>query len=499
MSQHRTRRPNILWICSDQQRWDTLGCYGNEFVHTPNLDRLAESGVLFEHCYSQSPVCTPSRASFLTGRYPRTNRCRQNGQCLPDDEVLVTKLLAGGNYTGGLSGRVLANADYVGGMAGKMHLSACHPEVSPAFERRLDDGYTEFHWSHHPAADWPGNEYFHWLREREVDYRRTPFQGSKYVQTSVDAAHHQTTWCAQKAINFIEAGASFDHPWFFSLNFYDPHHPFDPPLEYLRRYLDQLDCIAPPTYTEGELDNKPLFQQMDHRAAYNTPGLFPFVDMTPEDHALIRAAYWAMIDLIDRQVGRILETLARTGQLENTLIVYMSDHGEMLGDHGIYLKGPYFYEPAVRVPLIISWPGAIRGGRRSKALVELIDLAPTLLDAAGLGVYPGMQGCSLWPLLTQPAACDQHRADVYCEYLNAMPWHTNPAPYATMLRTDGYKLVAMHRLDGGELYDLRKDPSETHNRWYDPAYQPVRLALLERLCERIALTADPLPARQAPW
>jgi arylsulfatase A-like enzyme len=80
-----------------------------------------------------------------------------------------------------------------------------------------------------------------------------------------------------------------------------------------------------------------------------------------------------------------------------------------------------------------------------------------------------------------------------------MPWHTNPAPYATMLRTDGYKLVAMHRLDGGELYDLRKDPSETHNRWYDPAYQPVRLALLERLCERIALTADPLPARQAPW
>ncbi|MCK4298614.1 MAG: sulfatase-like hydrolase/transferase [Planctomycetes bacterium] len=119
--------PNILWICTDQQRFDTLGCYGNRFVHTPNVDRLAQTGVLFEHAYCQNPVSTPSRASFLTGRYPRTTRCRQNGQSIPQDEVLITRLLADAGYTCGLSG--------------KLHLSACHPSVCPVTERRTDDGY----------------------------------------------------------------------------------------------------------------------------------------------------------------------------------------------------------------------------------------------------------------------------------------------------------------------------------------------------------------------
>ena len=149
------KQPNILWICSDQQRFDTLGCYGNEFVRTPNLDGLAESGILFERCYSQSPVCTPSRTSFLTGRYPRTTRCRQNGQSIPDDEVLVTRLLADAGYTCGLSG--------------KLHLSTCNPQACPTIERRINDGYTEFHWSHHPSPDWPANEYIHWLREERSE------------------------------------------------------------------------------------------------------------------------------------------------------------------------------------------------------------------------------------------------------------------------------------------------------------------------------------------
>ncbi|MDQ3929051.1 MAG: sulfatase-like hydrolase/transferase [Chloroflexota bacterium] len=479
------KRPNILWICTDQQRFDTLGCYGNPFVRTPNIDRLAESGVLFDHCYCQSPVCTPSRVSFLTGRYPRTTRCRQNGQSIPHDEVLVTRLLADAGTTGGLSG--------------KLHISACHPKVAPAMERRVDDGYAEFHWSHHPDPEWPTNEYFHWLREQGVTYERVPFAGSRYVQVSVPPEYHQTTWCAQKAVDLMTSAASFDRPWLFSVNFYDPHHPFDPPLQYLQRYLDLLDAIPLPNYTDGELLDKPVFQQIDHRAAYNMPGNYPYADMSGEDHRLVRAAYWAMIDLVDEQVGRMLKTLEETGQLESSLVVFMSDHGEMLGDHGIYLKGPYFYEPAVRVPLIVSWPGTIAAGRRSDALVELVDLAPTLLEASGLPVYAGMQGRSLWPLLTGESELDRHREDVYCEYYNAMPWHKNPTPQATMLRTDGYKLVAMHGLGTGELYDLRQDPTETRNLWHDERYTEVKLALLERLCDRMAWTVDPLPLREANW
>lgn len=483
--------PNILWLCTDQQRWDTLGVYGNSFVHTPHLDQLAADGVVFEHCYTQSPVCTPSRASFLTGRYPRTNGCRQNGQDLAQDEVLVTKLLA--------EGRPAANSGYIGGLAGKLHIAACHPTVTPDVEPRLDDGYAEFHWSHHPDADWPGNEYSQWLEEQGAAYAKTSYKGSRYVETSVAPEYSQTTWCAQKAIDFIGAGVESPNPWVFSVNFYDPHHAFDPPRNYLERYLPMLDTIPQPHYVEGELEDKPVFQQIDHRNAYNTPGLFPFVDMNADDHALVRAAYWAMIDQVDHQVGRILDALRATGQLENTLIIFTSDHGEMLGDHGIYLKGPYFYDPAVRVPLVIAWAGTIAGGRRSEAFVELLDLAPTLLEAAGCDVGAGMQGRSLMPLLLGQTPLDEHREDVYCEYLNAMPWHRDPAPYATMVRTRDYKIVAMHGMHGGELYDLQNDPGETVNRWNDPEYREVRLAMLERLVDRIALTADPLPARRALW
>ena len=477
--------PNILWICTDQQRFDTLGCYDNPFVHTPNLDRLARQGVVFEHCYTQNPVCTPSRASFLTGRYPRTTRCRQNGQSIPSNERTITRLLA--------------DADYTCGMSGKLHLSACHPTVCKTTERRIDDGYAEFHWSHGPREAWVTDEYFHWLREKGVRLERKPVPGSKYVQVSdVAAEHHAVSWCAQKAINLIEAHASMDRPWLFSVNPHDPHHPFDPPIEYLERYLPLVDDIPLPNYRSGELEVKPIFQKTDHCGAYNHPGLYPYPDMSDTDHRLIRAAYWATIDLIDEQVGRMLEALERTGQLEKTFVIFMSDHGEMLGDHGIYLKGPYFYDPGVRVPLIISWPGGIEGGRRSQAMVELVDIAPTLLDAAGLDRDPGMQGRSLWPILSGQANLDVHRDDVYCEYYNANFRH-DPLGYATMVRTRRHKLVAVHGMDCGELYDLEQDPNETQNHWDDPAYQGVKVEMLKRLCDRMAWTIDPLPQRKSPW
>jgi arylsulfatase len=479
------RTPNILWFCTDSQRWDTLGCYGNPFVHTPNLDALAESGVVFERCFAQSPVCTPSRAGFLTGRYPRTTRVRQNGQLMPADEVLVTRLLA--------------DAGYVCGLSGKLHVSACHPEPYVAGEPRINDGYSEFHWSHHPAPSWPTNEYIRWLGERGLTFETPPHPDSRFVKIGMPAEHHQTTWCAQKAIDFIESAAAAERPWLFSVNPFDPHDNFDPAPEYLERHLRRLADIPLPNYTPGELENKPIFQQIDHRGAYNDPRNYPFPEMTEKDHRLVRAAYWAMIDLIDAQVGRVLEALERTGQRDNTIVIFTSDHGEMLGDHGIYLKGPYFYEPAIRVPLIISCPRLIPPGRRSPALLELIDLAPTVLDAAGLPRAAGIQALSLWPLLTGAADPDRLHDDVYCEYYHALPCHSDPAAYATMLRDERYKLVAIHGREPGELYDLERDPAETHNLWEAAEYQTLKLALLRRLCDRMAWTVDPLPARTAAW
>jgi len=478
-------RPNILWICTDSQRYDTLGVYGNPHVHTPNLDRLAGQGVLFNHCTVQNPVCAPSRGAMLTGRYPRTTRLRQNGQSIPEDEVLITRLMS--------------DAGYVCGLSGKLHISACHPVACRGTERRINDGYDEFHWSHHPTPSWPTAEYNHWLRERGAEWTRTPHPDSQRVFLGMSAELHQTTWCARKAIDFMEANAAFDSPWLFSVNPFDPHDSFDPPEEYLRPYVDRLDEIPLPNYHEGELDSKPLFQQIDHRGAYNNPQNYPYPEMNERDHRLVRAAYWAMCDLIDAQVGRMLAVLEKTGQLANTIVVFTSDHGELLGDHGIYLKGSYFYEPSIRVPLIVSWPGHIASDVRSDALVELVDLAPTLLDLVGLPHPPGMQARSLRSLLVGQADVHTHREDVYSESYYSLRDHKDPRPYATMVRTRRHKLVAMHGMEPGELYDLQVDPDETRNLWNEPEYRAVKLEMFQRLCDRMAWTVDPLPAREAPW
>lgn len=476
---------NILWICSDQQRWDTLGCYGNRFVTTPNLDRLASTGTVFDHAYAQSPVCTPSRACFLTGRYPRTTRCRQNGQDIPESEILVTRLLA--------------EAGYACGLSGKLHLSACNPVACKSIERRINDGYSEFYWSHHPNNDWPGhNAYVEWLHENDQSFAISPYPDNPHIRVGMPEEWHQTTWCTERAIDFVRNHASEDNPWLFSLNLFDPHHPFDSPPEYLQRYEAILDEIPLPEYTEGELDSKTSYQRIDHEGAYGRTCGLPCHRMTPLYHRFVRASYWAVCDLIDAQIGRLLRALEESGQAENTLVVYVSDHGEMLGDHGIYLKGPFFYEQAIHVPFIVSCPGRVMP-QRSSALVELTDLAQTLLDAVELPSHPGMQGKSLWPLLTGTGNREYHRDDVYCEYYNSGKAHKNPTPHLTMVRTRTHKLVVNHSESDGELYDLREDPHETYNLWADPTSNEVRAELLLRLCNRMAWTVDPLPVRRALW
>lgn len=477
--------PNILWICTDQQRLDTLGCEGNEFVRTPNIDSLSAQGVLFDHAYCQSPVCTPSRVSFLTGRYPVTAHGRQNGADIPSSERLVTKILQENGYYCGLSG--------------KLHLSACNPQSGRAgVERRIDDGYSVFHWSHDPSGFWGNmNEYRNWLSERGRSFDTPEHPRSRWVRQGMPSEYHQTTWCTQHAVDFIHEQAASHTPWLFSVNMYDPHHPFDPPAEYLDRYIQRLHEIPLPNYRQGEENTKTIWQRIDHAGAYGQTAGFPYPDMTETDHRMVRAAYWAMCDLIDSQVGRMLEALQETGQREDTIVIFMSDHGEMLGDHGIYLKGPFFYEPAVRVPLMMSWPGVITSGRRN-AMVELMDLPQTLLELCGIAAPEAMQGRSFASLLRAGGA-DEHKTAVYSEYYNAMPWHRDPLAFATMIRTATEKLVVAHGTGEGELYDLSEDPGENINRWTEPAYQGRKADLIGLAMDRMASTIDPVPGRIAPW
>tara|TARA_B100001250_G_scaffold178412_1_gene153328 strand:- start:256 stop:1656 length:1401 start_codon:yes stop_codon:yes gene_type:complete len=466
----------VLWICTDQQRHDTIRSLGNPHINTPCIDSLVGEGVAFTQAYAQSPVCTPSRAAFMTGRYPRTTKCRQNGQALPPNEKLVSRLFADDGYTCGL--------------AGKLHLATCANGVA---EARIDDGYSVFHWSHHPQPDWPENAYTQWLYTKGTSWEEVYGGASTdYIKHGVPEEYNQTTWCADSAIEFIheQNGA----PWFFSYNCFAPHHPFDPPEEFLARY--NPDDMPLPKARPDELETKTTYQQLDGKFSHNDPEGYDITKMTDRDKREVTAAYYAMVELIDKQVGRMVAALEETGQLENTIVIFMSDHGEMLGDHGLFLKGPHFYDEAVRVPLIISWKDRFAADLRADCLMELIDITPTLLEAAEIDVPKTIQGRSLMPILLSQREAGHHRDYVFSEYYNA--W-THKHSYGSMLRTREEKIVVYHGTDQGELYDLKNDPDEFENLWNSPEHTKGKLRLMKACFDASVFTMDPCPIRLGPF
>lgn len=467
-------RPNILWICTDQQRWDTIAALGNAHIRTPNIDRLIAEGVAFTRAYCQTPICTASRASFLTGRYPSTIHVNRNGNAYCPDGV-------------GLITRQLADEGYDCGLAGKLHLSAAHGRV----ERRSDDGYRVFKWSHHPQPEdfWPTeqHDYQRWLRDQGVDWDEAI--GAETVEGWTEAAksrsgiaaeYHQTTWCATEAIDFMLEER--DGPWLMSVNPFDPHPPFNPPAAYLRRM--DVDDMPVPLFQPEEMESQLDFSGVDFQTTEP-------VDPSTYDARRMVAAYYAQIELIDDQVGRMLDALEESGQRENTIVIFTSDHGEMLGDHGLLWKGCRFYEALVHVPLVFSWPARIPQrvwGTHSDALVELTDIAPTLLEALELPIPGSVQGISVLPILSGQASPGTHRDFVRCEYHDALD--RPHASHANMLYDGRYKLVVYHGQRVGELYDLEHDPHEFNNLWDDPPSQNIKHERIKRLFDAVMLATD---------
>jgi len=456
-----SKRPNILWICTDQQRYDTIHALGNKYIRTPNIDTLVETGTAFAHAYCQSPICTPSRASFLTGMYPSTIHACINGSDHWDEAApLITK--------------TLADIGYDCGLAGKFHLSSAmahEPELRPR-----DDGYRRFWYSHAPHQGiGKGNQYTDWLTSIGQDFNKL-----KKKHGYIPAKWHQTTWCADRAIEFMKEKRS--GPWLFSVNIYDPHGPFDPPQEYIDRF--DIESLPEPLFRESDLAAQERLDAINFQGKAKRP-TYPAAKLT-------LAKYWAQIELIDENVGRMLNALEETGQRENTVVIFTSDHGEMAGDHGLNRKGCRFYEGLVRVPLIFSWPRRFKQGIRSNALVELVDIAPTLFDVAGLPVPGTVQGKSLLPILEAKADPDRHRDFVRSVYYRVLE---GPESYATMIRTREYKLINYHGHETGELFDLTKDPHEFENQWGNPEYAAVRFDLMKRSFDALAFAVDTGPPR----
>lgn len=486
-------RPNVLWYCTDQQRSDTIGALGNSEIHTPVLDRFVADGTAFAQAYCQSPICTPSRASFLTGRYPASTHVHRNGNdFFPTHERLLPAILRDSGYRCGL--------------VGKLHLAGAQGRVEP----RVDDGYHAYHWSHHPYPEdeWGlANDYVRWLEEEKgVDSQELLGGLRAAYGPGVDTEYHQTTWCTEESIRFIEANR--DVPWLLSVNPFAPHPIYRPPKEFLDLY--DPDTLSPPVFAETDVEHQEIFSRVDQQTRHAVDPRIPR-ELHPNDSELadvqgsaspasydarlMKAHYYAEISLVDRQFGRILEALAATGQLQNTIVIFTSDHGELLGDHGLAYKGGRFYEALVHVPLIVSWPERFAAGRRSDALVELVDLAPTILEAAHLPVPTTMQGTSLIPLLSGDAPLHHHKDRVISEFNDALGPGTVPegcefGTHAVMVFDGRYKIVVYDGLSVGELYDLQNDPGETRDLWSDAEHLQLRAELLHRAMQTYMGTSD---------
>lgn len=464
-----TKRPNILWYCTDQQRFDTIGALGNPHVKTPTIDALVRSGTAFTHAYCQSPICTPSRSSFMTGLYPsRVHNTRNGNATFPSWPPVITKLIA--------------ESGYDCGMVGKFHLQSSGHRTEP----RIDDGFSFWRFSHAPRDDWPeGHDYAEWVRERGGD-----LDAMRSSDDRVPADMHQTTWATDSAIHFINRDRG-DQPWLINLNVYDPHPPFIPPAEYAKKF--DASKLPGPYFKSSDLEQQKKLASVDFQDEIRDPA--------EHDAFTAQALYYAMIALIDDQFARLLAAIEASGQKDNTVIIFTSDHGETLGDHGLMFKGCRFYEGLVRVPLIFSWPDRIARDLQSDALVELIDMSATLLDLAGVKQPDYMQGQSLMPIMRGEASPEELRPFVRSEYFDALDPHFTggEGTFATMYRDRRYKLTVYHDKNLGELYDLQEDPWEFSDLWDDPAHAEIKHRLIEASFNaHVVLTTDMGSERIAP-
>lgn len=482
-------RPNILLICTDQQRYDTIGRLGLRAVHTPNLDRLVDGGVAFERAYTASPVCAPSRASMMTGRFPSAHGLWANGVSLPE-QTLFTRMLADDGYRTGL--------------IGKLHLSAAWRGRK---EDPRDDGFEFYRWAHDPKHPAPDNDYHRWLREEHPELFERAVAGTDITGADPEASGfdmmparaHYSRWASTRALEFLSGQQDEQRPFFLWVNFFDPHHPFVVPQEYLDRYPASEVSLGIDAESEP-----PLPAQLESMRSYaNAAGARAFDDYSRDGLVEVVRAYYAMITMVDEEIGRILDGLDSAGLTEDTLIVFTSDHGEMLTDHGLLLKGPALYEGAVRVPLVLRWPGVLPAGQRRAALASLVDLPATILHAAGRGEPSWNQGESLMPVATDG---DERwtRDWALCQYRDSgRP--EDPPTFATMLRHQDLKLVVFH---GGpvtprprecQLFDLANDPDERTNLACDPARAGDLRDLLARLADVQVALEDRHAQRVAPW
>jgi uncharacterized sulfatase len=502
-------RPNVLLIHTDEQRADSLGCMGNEHVRTPAIDGLAADGVTFEDAHCTHPLCMPSRGTMLTGRYPGATGQWRNGIPLADDETTIAELLADAGYTTGLLGK--------GHFTPYSGDPERHPEAVQ-IDNGLDEAAVWDYWrdfegpyygfehvrlaiAHGPNGT-DGGHYGLWLREEHPDAVALFEQEHALSVTderfnswrsAAPAEAHSTQYVADRTVEFIEAHAADDAPFFGWVGIPDPHFPYDPPEPYAGQ--TDPDAVELPVDWQGESWEDDLPQLVRH---FTTGEKYPppWDEITEAVVRELIAHTYDMVNFVDDAVGQILDALEAQGVADETVVVFTSDHGDWLGDHGLYQKGAIHTNGVTNVPLIVDWPGVAEPGRRVSHVTSLLDLMPTLLDAAGVDVPYGVQGESLRPVLAgetdgvRPYAHVQHRHEEGS--VNFSPGEI----HLKTLLTDEHRLSHYSGLEQpyGQLIDRVADPAERTNLWGDEP--DLRAALESDLIEAMIHAEDPLPERE---
>ncbi len=423
-------RPNIVFITADHLRYDTLGCTGDPVIRTPAVDALAARSVSFSRCFVQNPVCHPSRASMLTGRYPCHHGVRWNFNDLSENELTLLEYLKRNGYRTAC--------------VGKYHLD------QRRFHAALD--YRDA-WAIRNSE--PDNPFVQYVRSRGYEYR-TGFDLPGFrerlgavPQPDMPEDCHLDAYVGMKACEYLQRLGPGE-PFFLWLGFYGPHHPYVPTGRFARMYC--AEEVPPFHRSEDDLRKKPVEYRLYFQCERHK--FYPFADASEQTFREMKAAYYGAVSQIDDALGRVLQTLDEQGLAANTVIVLTCDHGEFLGDHGIPAKAPFLLDCMLRVPGLISVPEGGRRGAVCDELAESVDFYPTLCRLAGLDVPECVQGRDLTPALTDEtgAGAFAGHSVVYAEAVDKR-----------CLRTADWKLIHYAGKPYGELYHLAEDPHELNN------------------------------------
>ena len=495
-----SRRPNILLITSDQQHFDTLGV-ANPRIKTPQLDRLCHEGTRFDRAYCANPVCSPSRSTIITGMYPSLHGCWTIGVKLPEDVPTVGDTFQQNGYDSTLIGK--AHFQPLNSQPGSESLES-HPTLRDLdFWRNFHGpfyGFNHLETNRNHADEYhAGQHYAIWMEEKGLKNWRDYFQDWPPKPTNVKhyweagrqfawdlpPEFHYTTWVAERSIARIEQNAREDKPFFLWSSFADPHPPYLVPQPWASMY-NPAD-MKPGDLSPGEIEHWPTHLELTQQ---DSPDYSSFAETQWPNHGFHThlvdrahlqrqmAIYYGMISFMDQQIGRILDALDRTGQADNTLIVFTTDHGHFLGQHGLIAKGAFHFEDLLKLPFIVRFPERVPANRSNQSLQSLVDLAPTFLSAAGIEVPGIMQGVNQLPVWQGQS--DSARDCVIVE--------NRHQPTSVHLRTyvnNRYKLTLYRNRPWGELYDLQDDPHERHNRWADVTFAEVKSQMMS-----IALNAE---------